>query len=255
MSYSPLQPRVIPIFVYYIFISIFGTIVTIKMLIKWRERKVRPPLYLALVFSSLTASIISLLIGLLEAIITGYYMDIYRLSLPVGYLMVIFADIFLFLFATHITNKGQKFIIPIILIGVILAIIIFLPWNWWGIPSLDYENEFSMRLYTTLSFVAYSNLIYIYIAVISRKIKRNVDDKIMYTGLKLLLYSMVALMMLFVMLIGDTILIFLGHEGYSEFIYVGWLFGVIFIILIYFSLVMPDWLIKRINKKYKLQNH
>lgn len=252
MSYTPFQTRVIPIFVYYIFICIFGIIVTIKMFFKWKERKVRPPLYLALVFSFLTATIITLLIGLLEAIITGYYMEIYRLSLPLGYLMVIFADIFLFLFASFMTNKGQKLFIPILLIGILIAIMLFLPWNWWGVPTIDYENEISIRLYTTLGLVAYSNLIYVYIAIISRKIKRSVDDKVMYTGLKLLFYSMISFIMLFVMLIGDTVLIFLGDEGYSVFIYIAWLFGVIFIILSYLSLVMPEWLIRRIKKKYKL---
>jgi len=252
MSYSPLQPRVIPIFVYYIFIVVFGILVTIKMFIKWRERKVRPPLYLALVFTFLTASIINLLVGLLEAIVTGYYMEIYRFSLPFGYLMVICADIFLFLFASFMTNKGQKLFIPILIIGIIIAIVIFLPWNWWGVPSIDYENELNIRLYSTLVFVAYSNIIYIYIAIISRKIKKNVDDKVMYTGLKLLFYSMVSIIMLFVMLICDTIMIFLGDEGYTIFIYIAWIFGVIFIILSYFSLIMPEWLTNRIKRKYKL---
>ena len=50
MTYDPLLPRVIPIFVYYIFVSIFGVYVTIRMFLKWKERKVKPPLYLALVF-------------------------------------------------------------------------------------------------------------------------------------------------------------------------------------------------------------
>jgi len=222
------------------------------MFIKWRERKVRPPLYLALVFTFLTASIINLLVGLLEAIVTGYYMEIYRFSLPFGYLMVICADIFLFLFASFMTNKGQKLFIPVLIIGIIIAIVIFLPWNWWGVPSIDYENELNIRLYSTLVFVAYSNIIYIYIAIISRKIKKNVDDKVMYTGLKLLFYSMVSIIMLFVMLICDTIMIFLGDEGYTIFIYIAWIFGVIFIILSYFSLIMPEWLTNRIKRKYKL---
>ena len=250
MSYSPFQTRVIPIFVYYIFISIFGTIITIKMYLKWKERKVRPPLYLALVFTFLTLTIITLMIGLLEAIIIGEYREIYRISLPLGYVMVVLADIFLFIFASHMTNKGKKAFLPVALIGLIIAIMIFLPWNWWGVPQIDYAGKLNIRIYSTLILVLYSYLIYIYIALIANKIKKNVEDKIMYTGLKLLFYSMLSLMLLFAMLIGDTVLITFGHEGYSEFIYIAWLFGVIFIILSYFSLIMPDWLIKRINKKH-----
>ncbi|KKK57401.1 hypothetical protein LCGC14_3054830 [marine sediment metagenome] len=252
MSYSPFQPRVFPIFIYYIFISIFGILVTIKMFLKWKERRVRPPLYLALVFTFLTMSIINLLIGLLEAIITEEFREIYRLSLPLAYVLVIVADIFLFIFASHMTNKGHKAFIPVILIGIILTIILFLPWNWWGFPSEDYAGEVNIRLFSTLSFVLYSNLIYIYIAFICYKIKKNVDDKIMYIGLKLLFYSMISLILLFVMLISDTIMITLGDEGYSVFIYIAWIFGIIFIILSYFSLIMPDWLVKRIKKKYKI---
>jgi len=222
------------------------------MFLKWRKRKVRPPLYLALVFLFLTLTLAILFIGLAEAIITGFFMEIYRLSLPLGYLMVIFADIFLFIFASHMTGKGKKIFPIIIVIGAILAIIIFLQWNWWGVPSIDYEGELNIRLYSTLSFVLYSNIICIYIAFISFKVKKNVEDKIMFTGLKLLFYSIISLILLFVMLIGDTVLITFGHQGYSEFIYFAWLFGLIFIILSYLSLIMPEWLVKRIKRKYNI---
>ena len=250
-NYTPFQSRVIPIFAYYIFISIFGAVVTIKMYLKWKERKVRPPLYLALVFTFLTLTVITLMIGLLEAIILREYREIYRISLPLGYVMVVLADIFLFIFASHMTNKGKKAYLPIALIGFIIAIMIFLPWNWWGVPQSDYVGKLNIRIYSTLILVFYSYLIFIYIALIAKKIMKNVEDKIMYTGLKLLFYSMLSIMLLFMMLIGDTVLItFFEHEGYSEFIYIAWLFGVIFIILSYLSLIMPDWLIKRINRKY-----
>ena len=251
-TYSPFQTRVYPIFIYYIFVSIFGIVVTVKMFMKWRERKVRPPLYLTLVFLFLTLTLIILFIGLAEAVITKEYREIYRFSLPLGYLMVIFADIFLFIFATHMTEKGKKGVPLIIVIGIIIIIMMFLPWNWWGVPSEVYEGKLNIRIYTTVIFVLYSNLIYIYIAFICYKVKKNVADKIMYSGLKLLYYSMVSLMLLFVMLIGDTILITFGHEGYSEFIYAAWIFGLIFIILSYFSLVMPDWLINKIKKKHNI---
>ncbi|KKK46407.1 hypothetical protein LCGC14_1386200 [marine sediment metagenome] len=250
MSYTPFLPRVLPIFIYYICLSLFGVFVTIKMFLKWRERKVRPPLYLALVFLFLALTLFTLLVGLAEAIIVGEFREIYRLSLPIGYFMVILADIFLFIFASHMTDKGKKAIALVIVIGLSIAVIVFLPWNWWGVPQVDYEGLLNIRLYTTLGIMLYSNLIYLYIAYISNKVKKNVEDKVMYTGLKLLFYSMIGLILLFVMLTGDTILITFGHEGYSEFIYLAWGFGLIFIVLSYLSLIMPNWLIKRIKKKY-----
>ncbi|MFX1281934.1 MAG: hypothetical protein ACFFA3_21475, partial [Promethearchaeota archaeon] len=81
---------------------------SVKMYKKWKERNVLPPLYLALVFTFFSAALTMLGIGLSEAVITGEYREIYRFSLPFAYSMVIFADVFLFRFATHMTNKGRK---------------------------------------------------------------------------------------------------------------------------------------------------
>ena len=250
MTYSPFELRVFPIFIYYIFVSVFGIIVSIKMYMKWKERKVLPPLLLALVFSFLATALIVLTIGLAEAVISGFYKEIYRISLPLAYSMVVCADVFLFIFASHMTNKGKKAFPLIIIIGILLIIILFLPWNWWGVPTSDYEGELNIRLYSTLVLVIYSFLIYGYIALICQKVKRKVDDKIMHTGLNLLFYSMICLILLFLMLIMDTLLITLfDHPGYSEFTYIAWVFGLFFMILSYLSLIMPEWLVNRIKKK------
>ncbi|MFX1489671.1 MAG: hypothetical protein ACFFBI_11015, partial [Promethearchaeota archaeon] len=197
-----------------------------------------------------SAALTMLGIGLAEAVIVREYREVYRFSLPFAYSMVVFADIFLFKFASHMTDKGKRAFPFIIVIGIILIIILFLPWNWWGVPSIDYEGMLNIRLYSTVSLVLFSLIIYSYIAMISQKAKRKVEDKIMKTGLKLLFYSMISLIMLFVMLIGDTLLITIfNHPGYSEFTYIAWIFGMIFIILSYFSLIMPEWLVKRIQRK------
>lgn len=251
MTYTPFELRVFPIFIYYICVSVFAVIVTIKMFKKWRERNVPPPLFLALVFSFLTAALIVLAIGLAEAVITSFYKEIYQISLPLAYSMVVCADIFLFIFASYMTNKGRRAFPLIILAGIVIIIILFLPWNWWGVPQVDYEGELNIRLYTTGGLVLFSFLIYSYIALICQKIKHNVDDKVMYSGLKLLFYSMISLILLFLMLIMDTLMLtFFNHPGFSEFVYIAWFFGLIFIVLSYLSLIMPEWLVKRIKKKY-----
>ncbi len=253
MSYTSFDFRVFPIFIYYFFVFTFGTVVTLKMYRKWRERKAPPTLYLTLVFSFLTSALIILTIGLAEAVILGEYREIYRISLPLAYCMVILADVFLFIFASHITNKGKKAYPVIGTIGILLIIILFLPWNWWGVPSADYEGELNIRLYSTVSIVIFSLLIFSYIAIICQKVKSGVKDRVMYTGLTLLFYSMISFILLFIMLIADTLLITLfNHPGYSEFIYIAWMFGAIFIILSYMSLIMPEWLIERIKKKHGL---
>ncbi|MFW9947964.1 MAG: hypothetical protein ACFFDX_14160 [Candidatus Odinarchaeota archaeon] len=249
MTYSPFEPRVLPIFIYYIFLTIFGALISVKMFYKWRERKVSPPLYLTLAFSFLTIALLGISIGLAEAAITGYYKEIYRFSLPFGYSMVVVSNVFLYIFSSNITQRGKKVYSIIIIISVLLIIMLFLPWNWWGVPSIDYAGQFSLRIYSTSSLVLFSYIIYGYIAYISFKLSRRAEKKTTRLGLTLLFYAMISLMLLFLMLVLDTLMILLfNHPGYSEFTYIAWIFGVIFIILSYLSLVMPEWLVKRIEK-------
>ena len=251
MTYTPFEMRVLPILIYYISLSVFGTLVSVKMYYKWRERKVLPPLYLTLAFSFLAGALIMTSIGLMEALITGFYKEVYRFSLPFGYSMVIISNIFLYRFSSHITNKGERAFKGLIAVSIVVIILLFLPWNWWGFPSEDYAGQPNIRLLSTLSLVVYSFLIYGYIAFISYKIKSKVESKTMYFGLILLFYAMISLMLLFLMLIGDTVLItFFDHPGYSDFTYIAWIFGIIFIILVYLSLIMPDWLVNWVKKKY-----
>jgi len=249
MSYTPFEMRVMPLFFYYLLLSVLGILLTVKMYLKWRQRKVPPPFYLTLVFIFFTTALIGLTIGLAEAVITGFYKEIYRFSLPFAYGMVLFADVFLFIFVSQITNKGRKALIPLIIIGIGVLIMLFLPWNWWGVPFEDYEGLVNIRIYSTLSLILYSYAIYIIIAITCRKAMKKTDDKITSTGLKLLFYSMISMIFFFLMFIGDTLLILLfNHPGYSEFVYVAWIFAMIFYILSYLSLVMPKWLVNWIKR-------
>ncbi|MFX1445211.1 MAG: hypothetical protein ACFFHV_17495 [Promethearchaeota archaeon] len=221
---------------------------SIQMIKKWKERKQIAPLHLSLVFAFITVAIIILTIGLAEAAITGYYKEVYRLSLPLAYTMVVIANVFLYLFASNIIDKGKNALVPIVFISIVLIIIFFLPWNWWGVPPEDYAGKLNIRLYTNIAFIAFSYVIYITIAVVCLDAKKKTDDPITRSGLKLLFYSMISLILYFLMILFDNIMIVLyNHPGYSVFIYIAWMFAIVFYILIYLSLVMPEWLIKRIK--------
>ncbi|KKL12857.1 hypothetical protein LCGC14_2531580, partial [marine sediment metagenome] len=100
-------PLIDLIFISYIFISILGLAVTIKMYLKWKERKVHPTLYLALVFTFLTLTIITLSIGLLEAIeaiIIGEF-NATRLHVGVFLVVIIALIIYMILYKTTIGYK------------------------------------------------------------------------------------------------------------------------------------------------------
>ena len=252
MTYSPFDARVYPIFIYYILLSVFGILITIKMFMKWRERKVPAPLHLSLVFLFLTSAIMVLAIGLAEAAITGYYKEIYRLSLPLAFTLLVVSDIFLFIFASRITEKSKNLTIPLIIIGIILMVALFLPSNYWGVPQAEYKGKFNTRLYVTLSLVLYCYFVYITIALICHFTKKSTTDKVSRVGLSLLFYSMISMILFFIMVIGDTLMIvFLSHPGYSVFMFIAWIFAVLFLILTYLSLVMPKWLVDMIEKEEK----
>ena len=250
MTYTAFDYSVFPLFILYLVLSVFGTYVTIKMYMKWRERKVKSPLYLTLVFTCLTLAMIVAGIGLAEAIITGYYKEVYRFSLPFAFSMIILADIFFYIFLDELTNRGRKAFIPFIIIGAVIIVLLFLPWNWWGVPSQDYAGELNIRLYSTSAVVVYSYVIYITLARVCYKARQKADEKVTRFGLLLLFYAMISFMLFFVMFIADTLMIVLyKHPGYSIYVYIAWIFAVIFVVLTYFSLEMPNWLVKRIKKE------
>ena len=122
-----------------------------------------------------------LAVGLAEAIITGYYKEIYMLSLPLGYGIVLFCNFFLFKFASYVMNKGEKAVIPLVIIAIIIIIMLFLPWNWWGVPTNEI-GEPDIRIYSTMSVVAFSWSIYFYIAIICHKLKKDAPDRVSLYG-------------------------------------------------------------------------
>jgi len=248
MSYTPMHPGVPALLIVYIILIAFGIFIIIKMFNKWQERKSKLPLILGLVFISLITALAFLAIGLLETIITGYFKEIYRFTFPLAYICVIIADIILFKFTDEITEKSSNAIYYIIIVGIILSIMLLLPWNWWGVPQKDYVGEVSIRIFSTLSFTIYSVAIYLSIAIISLKAQSKAEDKKIRYGFLLYALSVLCMVAFFSCNILENVLIvFFDHPGYSIFIYIGWIFAFLFILLSYFSLVMPKWLIKRIT--------
>ncbi len=250
MKYDTFEARVLPIFGFYFILIIFGMIVSFKLIRKYKERKQPAALHLAIVYMFFTSAVIVLAIGLTEAAITGYYKEIYRISLPLAYSLVVFANIFLFYFASNIMDKWIKFFPYLIISGTLLVIVIFLPWNWWGYPKVAYAGKLTIRLYTNIAFISYSYLIYISIAILCYETKQKSEDRVSRLGLSLLYYSMISMICYFIMILADNIMIIIfKHPGYSEFLYIAWVFALVFGLLSYFSLVMPDWMVKRIIKR------
>ncbi|MCW4040440.1 MAG: ABC transporter permease [Candidatus Bathyarchaeota archaeon] len=101
---STWMPLIDLIFLSYVFISLFGLAVVIKIYLKWKERKVHNTLYIALVFTFLTLTIITLSIGLIMAIIIGEN-SVYRLHIGVFIVVIIALIIYIILYKTTIGYK------------------------------------------------------------------------------------------------------------------------------------------------------
>ena len=90
---------------------------------------------------------------------------------------------------------------------------------------------------------------YILIGNIYHKAKKKTKDPVAHFGFILLFYSMISMIIFLIFVVLDTIMItFTDHPGYTIFMYFAWIFVISFFVLNYFSLVMPNWLEKRIKK-------
>ncbi|MHA1680484.1 MAG: hypothetical protein ACTSUE_05710 [Promethearchaeota archaeon] len=248
MTYEPYRDEIFPIFIYYIILITFSAILTVAILRKWKERGTKPTLLLGIIFLLFSVAILVLMIGLGEAVFVGEFREIYRLSLPIAYSLMSGADIMVFRFANEITKKGRKGITTVVIIGFVLIAILFLPWNWWGVPSSDYAGEINIRIFSTMGLVIFSYIVYFYNISIFNKARKGAQKGVPSKGLTLLMYSIVCLVIFFVMMVCDTLLIVLtDHLGYSIFVYIAWSFAVLFYILSYLSIIMPNWLKKRIE--------
>jgi len=148
MSYQAFDARVFPLMIFYVGLIIFSVLLTVAMYRKWQERKTKPVALMTALFALFTSALIMLAIGLGDSVISGFYREIYRFSLPCSYAMIAVADIILFIFAREITNHWKKGLKPVILIGIILCVVLFLPCNWWGYPNSDYVGQINIRLET-----------------------------------------------------------------------------------------------------------
>jgi hypothetical protein len=240
---------VLPLLFYYIGLAIFSIVMTVKMALKWKARKVQPPLLMAIVFGVFTAALGMLTAGLADSAGNWAYMELYRFSLPFGYSMIVISDILLYKFAIVITGRGKNAFNIIIILGIVVAIVLFLPWNWWGVPAGDIGDQVSIRLYSMLGLIGYSYTIYFTIARVCHLAIADAKDPVAHTGLKLMWWAMICMVLFFLMFILDTILIVaIDHPGYSEFVYIAWVFAVVFYVLMYLSVVMPEGLVKRLRK-------
>jgi hypothetical protein len=249
VAYQAFDPSVFPLVMFYMGLILFSVLLTIEMYKKWRQRKAKPAGFMTAIFAVFTGALIMLTIGLVDAIISGFYRELYMFSLPFSYSLIVVADVILFMFAREITNHWGKGLKPVAIIGAVLCVVLFLPWNWWGHLKSDYAGQVNIRMGTMVFLIVFSYTVYIMIARVCRQLLTEAKTPVARAGLKLLFAAMIMMILFFLMFIIDTVLIVaFASGGYSIYVYIAWVFAIAFYLCMYLSVAMPRWFVTRITR-------
>jgi hypothetical protein len=240
----------------YLAISLFSWGMCAILFRKWRQRKNNAPKLLFYVFLSYSICITMMTIGFIEVITTGYKKEFYRFSMAVGYSGLMIANIFLILFAAHLFTIKKEIYIKYIYFSLVIAILLLLPMNYYGVSKALLENELGLekkwdiRPYTSVLMALTSLVTYFKIYKEAMRISRLVDEKVGKSGFIFIARAQICMILFMLFLIGDMLLFGLTSlTGYTPFFYLSWLCAGLFFIFAYLGLIMPDWLKKRYIEK------
>ena len=248
--YDPLEPEAFPVFYFYIFIALFSLFMTIRSFAKWSERKMKAPLLLSITFLLFSLCIASLMIGLMEAVIYGEKRVIYRFSLAFAYSTIMIANCFLLYFASEIFSFEKRYLKKYIIISLIIAVFLALPYNYYGVPEALVDNSKNIRPYTGGALVVFSILTYSRIFSVAYRVSKRVEEKQAKTGFLFIALSQICLILFFVFVFIDTLIFTLTDlSGYTISLYIAWVWACLFLVSVYIGLFMPDWVRKRFLMK------
>jgi hypothetical protein len=240
----------------YIFCLIGSWFITILMLRRWNERKTDSIKWLSIAFITFSAVVTIILIGYLEMYISGWKKEIYKFSLAAAYSGIMLGNCFLIKFSRSIFEKkeNQKVAWRYIAGSLIIAVIMALPYNYYGVPTSQIPVE--LTFFRTISsglMMLFSWITYTRIYKEAQRISKIVEDRWASAGLKLIAYSQICMMLMFVFFLIDTILFTVVAEinGYTVFVYMGWGVIVFFFLFSYLGLIMPNWFKHYLEKRDK----
>lgn len=223
------------------------------ILLKWREHKNIATLYLSLALFSITFAVLIVFTGLASWFFTWIFAvpnisvispAYYPITLPLGYCLVIIYDIFLFLFTSQIffMGKNEKKVIPFVIIGIILAILLWLPTNYWGVNIMLFDPPSTRTLVLAL-YLLYNVIIYIILASYAFKEAKKSEDKEHRIGFQAIAYGQISNIIVFIFFLLDAFLLLLNptSPGYSIFTYLAWACALFAVFLFYLGFILPTW--------------
>jgi phage-related holin len=246
--YAPIEPEAAPMLPTYIILSIFAWFMTILLFFRWKERRMKAPLLLFITFLCYSILMSVMALGIGDALAVGYKRELYQFSLAFGYAGIMVANSILLLFSAEIFTIDLKYVKKYIIISLLIAVAVALPWNYYGVIDAEVNRAIYIRPYTSVAMAFFSVLTYSKIYSQAMRVYRLVDEKTAKWGFKLIAFSQICMILFFACMFADLIVFGLTDlKGYTIFAYLAWVFAGLFMFFSYLGLTMPQWLRKRLE--------
>ena len=247
-EFEALPESAYPLLPIYIIALVLGSVFTLSLLGKWRERKSDTAKFITITLFFYVFAVLWLFLALLEGYITGYKMWVYRIGMGIAYGSLALSNVYMIYFVEEIFGIKRFKTKPYRIFFIILAILMVLPNNYYGyLPDTKVGFGPSIRMITSGAFIASSALLHLYIAWRTIRISRRIEDDYGRKGLLFIGLSQIAMILVYIFMIIDT-MIFLFTDaaaGYSIYITLAWTMILVVITFLYLGFILPGWLKKR----------
>lgn len=246
LNYAPIEPEAFPMLPTYIVLTIIVSFMTILSLTRYIQRRKKTALLLFLTYLGYSICILVLTIGFAEAIQTGEKRELYRFSMAFGYAVIMGSNCILLLFSAELFGIKRNYLTKYIVISLIIAVAVALPWNYYGYLNEEIDRSNYIRPYTSAAMMLFSIFTYVKIYNQAIRIEKLVDEKTAKASFRLIAISQICMILLFAFLFADMVLFALTDlKGYTIFTYLGWFCAGFFMIFSYLGLFMPPFIRKR----------
>ena len=239
---EPMGPSALIVIILYSVIVFQIFVLFHSLFKKWRHRRSLAIRNLSWSFFSYMLAFICLLVTALEGYVTGYKQDLYRIFMGLGYFFLMFGHVLFLTFAKKIYGFNQKSMWKYEGGGILIAIFVVLPQNYYGVPT-GQEGPCNIRLYSSLAMLIYSLSIFTLISIRTFKSYQRMKLKYARYGFLGFFIPQVAMICVFLFVLGDFIYWFVFMlAGYTVFYYLAVVSGMISIAGFYLGIVVPPYL-------------
>ncbi len=245
LDLEPMHPSVLVVIALYIFLIIQILVLCISLFSKWRQRRKIAVRNLAWAFVSYMMTFVCFFVAVMEGYITGYKQILYRIFLGLGFFFLIMGHVIFLTFAKKIYGFNQKSMWIYEILGIIVAIFVVLPNNYYGVLT-GHEGPYNIRMYSSMAMLFYSLYIFSRISLKTLKAYKQITLPYARHGFLGFLIAQIAMILIFIFNLADFIYWFVSDlTGYTLFFYLAVISGMISIAGFYLGIVIPPYLQKR----------